>query len=305
MQRGFALLIAGSYLAASTAIAAPRETRESMIVMDLVAERGFDEGLQRLLNELILTEFTRAGLLQVTGGSDLQALISNEEKKALLGCDDATCLAEIGGALGANYLTVASVGRIGDFYLLNMKVIAAGSAEVAARTSKQVEGKENALVTAVREAVAEIIRTMTPEAKAPLATKPAGPLQPAEVKATPAEARTTVATSPPEGTPTSAGEGGSVLPWIAAGVGVLAAGSGTAFGLMARNELKYSPVDPRFTEARKKADSRAMVATVSWGVAGAALVAAGVLFALDLMGDDAPEASPSVSSDGAAVLIRF
>jgi len=54
----------------SVAVAARAEPAApaTLVVLELVAERGLDEGTVRLLNELLLTEFARNGRYKVVGG---------------------------------------------------------------------------------------------------------------------------------------------------------------------------------------------------------------------------------------------
>jgi hypothetical protein len=125
-----------------------------LFVPDLRAERGIDEGLVRLLGEHMLTEFARSGRLSVIGSSDVKRLIEHERDEYVLGCRDDVCLAEFGGALGADLLAVSSLGRLGDrAYLLNLKLIDVDTMDVLRRWSREVRGGEGDLTDALAEGV--------------------------------------------------------------------------------------------------------------------------------------------------------
>ena len=135
----------------------------TLVVLNLVAEHGIDEGKVRLLNELLLTEFGRRAHYRVMGGSDIEAMLSLEMQKQLTGCTDTECLADIGGALGADFLAISNVGRVGDYYLFNVKIINVRTSEVMERWSEQVKGVEGKLMMALRRSVAAVTKTAPPE----------------------------------------------------------------------------------------------------------------------------------------------
>jgi hypothetical protein len=128
-----------------------------LAVLDLDANDTVAPGVLRTLDELMLAEAQRGGLLQVLGMSDLRAVLGLERQRQLLGCDSGECLAELGGALGVDRILAGSIGRVGDAYYLNMKLIRATTAVVDARAGREVRGGEAELVDAVRGAVRELI----------------------------------------------------------------------------------------------------------------------------------------------------
>ncbi len=169
------LFFAAISLAGSTATAraaSPEKAPEKLprlVVPALVAERDVDAGIVRLLNELLLTEFNRTRRYVVIGNTDIGSLLSLEQQKDLVGCNDTRCLVEVGGALSADYLASANIGRIGSFFLLNVKIIRVSNGEVVQRWSEQVEGIEDKLMTAVRKSVSAVSGVSLPP-PAPMAT---------------------------------------------------------------------------------------------------------------------------------------
>lgn len=133
-----------------------------LMVTGLEAERGFDPGLLRLLNDLLLTEFGRAETYDVTGGSDIDVILSASEQRRLAGCGDESCIAEIGGALGADFFSSGSIGKVGSFYLINLKIINVKEVKTLRRWSGQVDDDEDELFEVIREAVAEVSAPVDP-----------------------------------------------------------------------------------------------------------------------------------------------
>lgn len=151
--------ILAAFFLSSSAFAGPKKGKgkTKIAILELKAERGLDEGLVKLLNELLLTEFGRSGEYEVIGGSDLLSLLQLEEKKQAMNCDDIGCLSELGGALGVDKLAAANIGKIGSYYLVNVKIINVREAKVERRVSYNVQGIEDKLIKAITASVQELI----------------------------------------------------------------------------------------------------------------------------------------------------
>jgi hypothetical protein len=87
-----------------------------------------------LLNEMILVRLKSLDRFSsVVGGSDMAAMIDMEAQKQALGCNEDSCLAELGGALGVPYMLNASIGKMGSLIVVTLKVIAVEEAKVEVR----------------------------------------------------------------------------------------------------------------------------------------------------------------------------
>ena len=52
------------------------------------------------LTAVLVTELSKLRVIEVISRQDIRQMLVHEQDKLALGCDDASCLAEIGGALG-------------------------------------------------------------------------------------------------------------------------------------------------------------------------------------------------------------
>ena len=66
----------------------------------------------------------------------------------MLGCTDAVCLAEIGGALGVEYLVTGNVGKVGNRFLVNLQLIDIRQIKVVNRVKRE-SGSEGEMLAAV------------------------------------------------------------------------------------------------------------------------------------------------------------
>ncbi|MGC4117284.1 MAG: hypothetical protein QM765_22530 [Myxococcales bacterium] len=176
------------------------ETRRAarVAVVDVKAIGSCDPKSVAPLSALVSSEAARLPV-KVVAGSDLQALLGFEKQKALLGCSDNSCLAEIGGALGVDYLLTSEVGEVGGRWLLSLALLDVKRGAAVARLTKKAKSQAD-LVEVVGEAVEELFKAIpagklaTKREAAPEKTEPAKAAAGAQPTPTAAKAE---ATAPP------------------------------------------------------------------------------------------------------------
>ena len=142
-----AAAIAGLALAGPAHAAADGRVR--IAVLDLQA-RGVDAQLASSAGTLVASELNKLDVFKVISREDIRTMMSFERDKQSLGCEaDQACLAEIGGALGVEYLVAGSLAKIGDTHVLSLTLNNVRSATVENRVSETVPGKTDALIAAV------------------------------------------------------------------------------------------------------------------------------------------------------------
>lgn len=247
-------------VAALPAAGAAAPGRAKVAVMDVKNVQGVPEGTAIILTDIVVSEVAKARLDVVSKG-DIAAMIGFEKEKQMLGCsDDSRCLAEIGGALGVDFLLTGQVGLIGSRYRISLLLVDSKKAKVAARSARFCDRNEDALAQAAQETVAELLAVVPRGEAAPAAAAPrpapspaaptakAAPLKPSPPSVAPAATVATVAKAPNR---TGA--------WIAYGASGACLLGGVLLGLSARsqyNDLKAQQSDPNYsaiwaTESKK------------------------------------------------------
>jgi TolB-like protein len=171
MARWLALALLSAAPAAPLAAA-----RVRVAVMDVRNVQGVAEGTATILTDIVVSDVARAGHDVVSRG-DIAAMIGFERQKQVLGCGDETsCLAEIGGALGVEYMLTGQVGQIGSQYRISLLLVDARRVRVAARAAEFCEKNEDALVRAAQGTVAQLLLAIQAAARpAPAQAAPAKP----------------------------------------------------------------------------------------------------------------------------------
>ena len=118
-------------------------------VMDMQAY-GVEAALAENLTDVITTELKQFEGFQVVSRRDIQAMLSFEEVKQSVGCDDEGCFAELGNALGVGFLVSGGVGKIEDTYMVSLKVIDIRQAKIVGRDRESFQGPADGLLPAAR-----------------------------------------------------------------------------------------------------------------------------------------------------------
>ncbi len=144
---------------------ADQDAKPGLAALDIAAERGVDDSLVKILTDTLLSGLKSSGRFSsVIGSSDIQAMISMEQQKQALGCDEDSCLAQLGGALGVPYLATGSLGTVGGRFVLNLKLLQVEDARVAERVTK-VYNDEKGLIDGLNGAVLDLVKSVNSKQK--------------------------------------------------------------------------------------------------------------------------------------------
>ncbi len=128
--------------------------------------RGLDVPPEELtyFSEELAQRLSAEGL-QVVTHAEVAALLGLERQRQLLGCGDdpSSCLAELGGALGAEGVVLGSLARIEGEYRLTAKVLSARDGRLlgqATAAAKDKLGLVNALTGVARVLVPQVVQAL-------------------------------------------------------------------------------------------------------------------------------------------------
>lgn len=95
-----------------------------MQVLALQPEAGVARDSVKLLIDFLVSELSRRPQFQVFALSDLEQLLRAAKEERNLECNQEadSCLAEVAGAMGAQWLIGGNVGLLGDRLLINLRL---------------------------------------------------------------------------------------------------------------------------------------------------------------------------------------
>lgn len=138
--------------APSPSPAAVDDERISVAVMDLAGSEGVDTTLLTSLSGVVSQELDQLGAFRAISTNEIKQMLEFEGMKQTLGCDEMSCLAELGGALGVDYIISGSVARVGESYLLQLQLTDIRRAKSVERVSREYDGDLAGLVDETRAA---------------------------------------------------------------------------------------------------------------------------------------------------------
>jgi hypothetical protein len=244
--------------AALPARAQNADERLTLIILDLQA-RNTDKDTAALVSEVLGTSFEKTGIFQVRTEADVQRALNLEANKEAFGCDTDSCLAEIAGAMGAQFVAHGTVGALGNTTLVTVSLYEHAKAKSLGRERIQVEDK-GTLPAKMDEMVEKLVAGI-------------------EVK------RPDEQSDPGEDNEKSASASSSPLFWT--GAVLLGIGGATAAGLgiwaaMLHAEVADGSGEP---DLREQARSLGQMVTIGAIVSGVVAVFGGGLMAVPLLSE--------------------
>jgi hypothetical protein len=111
--------------------------RPTVILMDLQPQNISPE-IATLATQSLGVSFEKLDVFEVRTAGDVQQALDVEMKKEAMGCDAQSCLAEIAGALGADYVAYGTVGSLGNSTLVTVNLYHHAKAKSLGRQRVQV-----------------------------------------------------------------------------------------------------------------------------------------------------------------------
>lgn len=166
----FALLVAGTASTTPPAAApattsgtpvapapAPAPATEKIRIFTMAPE-GAPAELGAALSSVLAQSLTDLGPFAAVAQAELTSMLDIEAQQQQMGCTDATnCVAEVVGAVGADYYVSGRLIVADELYVLQLLLTDTKKAQVVARESRDIQGKA-ALFDAARSAVRVLVQ---------------------------------------------------------------------------------------------------------------------------------------------------
>lgn len=126
----------------------PADERPPSVLVRPPAADEIDPSVAEALGEVFSEQLDRSRAFRsVLSTRDVTAMLRHEQEKQLFGCDDtsASCLAEIGGAMGADQIALLEVKRLGRTYIVGARLIDLRTATVRFRQTATIQALEAAV----------------------------------------------------------------------------------------------------------------------------------------------------------------
>jgi hypothetical protein len=122
-------------LAAVLAAAPPK-----LAVLAVTAGEGVPASTAAAITEAVVAEVRKQSKAEVITQREITSILSLENQKAMLGCQTDACMAELGGALGTDRLVAGDLAKLGESFLLHLRVVDTRKVRVAAQADRRLRG---------------------------------------------------------------------------------------------------------------------------------------------------------------------
>jgi TolB-like protein len=146
----------------------------AVVVFPMKARTDVSPDAAALVTEALLDALRRDGAFgRVLGVADMVETLDGTAREPIQACREDACMVEVAGALGAEYLLHGTVGRMGNSYLVNARLLGVESGDTVAVAAERISGTSHeALLDAILPVVQRLVReagltSATPTTKRP------------------------------------------------------------------------------------------------------------------------------------------
>jgi len=132
------------------------DKREGIVVWRLEAKSGVTKKDIDSISGIITTEVENFSGRSATSEADVQTILKSEEVNQTCGNESTSCMAEIGAALGVPEVVSGDLGKMGDYWIINLRLLNVRTAKSVNRTSRRIKGGMNELIENLPVAVADL-----------------------------------------------------------------------------------------------------------------------------------------------------
>ena len=176
MQRIFMLGLLALVVLTGTRVDA-KTKKPQVVLMDIPADAAFPPNITKTLNDFLAGALADQGLEVVTS-QNMTALLGLEKQKQLLGCSDGSCLAELGGARGADYVVRGNMAVLDSETAVALTLLDSRGRAVQVKRKKMSGRSSAVLLSALEELVPPLVAPIKPQLdptpSAPATTGPSG-----------------------------------------------------------------------------------------------------------------------------------
>ncbi len=141
---------------------AAAESRPKLVVLQLKAGQGVDEKGAATLTSVVIGDAARVGF-SVVSQADVAAMLAYQKARVMLGCSDEGCLAELGGALGADYVLAGEVAVVGTRAHQSLTLLDARKGAVVGRSAGFSDAGEDPVALALLARFRAVVQQGCPD----------------------------------------------------------------------------------------------------------------------------------------------
>ena len=143
-----------------------QEQKTTAAVMELEAKEGVSPGVAFMLSDYLRSQLVNTAKFTIVTRENMEQILK-EQQFQMAGCASNECIVQAGQLLGVRKMLTGAVGKIGNTYLINLKIIDVQSGQIEkAETEECASCEEDSLLISLRN-IANKIAGLSALEKAP------------------------------------------------------------------------------------------------------------------------------------------
>jgi hypothetical protein len=117
---------------------------------------GMDSGVSMVITDIFTNQIQANGKYRVMERSQMNRILSEQGFQNSGACSSTECAVEIGRLLSIDKMFIGSIGKLGESWVINIRIISIQTGEILSNVSKQVVGKVDNLSPAAIQMANEL-----------------------------------------------------------------------------------------------------------------------------------------------------
>lgn|GEM_PF-5134384 len=141
--------------------------KPTIAIMDLQCQ-GLSATETVLLTDRLLSEIGKIGTYDIVERAKRDEILKEQGFTQSGSCDEASCLVEVGKYLSAQKMIGGSIGKFGEVWVINLRLVDVSSGRVEKMVDKDFAGEQIGLLLLMKDAAGELVGKdmLLPEEKA-------------------------------------------------------------------------------------------------------------------------------------------
>lgn|GEM_PF-1793003 len=132
----------------SKSLAVKKDKASSYAAVMRFESAGIDSGVSMVVTDIFTNQIQANGKYRVMERSQVNKILGEQGFQSSGACSSTECAVEIGRLLSIDNMFIGSIGKLGESWVINIRIISVKTGEILSNVSKQVIGKVDNLSSA-------------------------------------------------------------------------------------------------------------------------------------------------------------
>jgi hypothetical protein len=119
------------------------------VAVNQLTSSGVSKSEAVSLTDALRSDLTKTGKFQVMERGQMEQILKEQGFQASGACDEASCAIEMGKILSVNQIVLGNIGKVGQTYTLNVRLVEVGTGKIVRDVTEYHKGSPDGLLTKI------------------------------------------------------------------------------------------------------------------------------------------------------------